>query len=329
MARPNKQGLEYFPYDVTPDMKMEMLINDFGSKAIGVHTRLLQMIYATGYHVEWNEDILKLFSRQLNEDAETIKQIVDKCIERGLFDKTILEKFGLLTSKEIQTQYLQICKDSKRKKIKFISEISLVNNTELSGVITEFVEINSELFGINTELSTQRKGKEKKEKKSESIEREFSLPEGNVPDLQQNGSNDLFIKSEIEVKEQDFIDQCLAIWLDEYKKHRSDDYIIVNRGKDRDGIGKLISIIKKRHKEISPELPTIEKEELLKQIQETFSIVLQIDDNYFKNNLTPTLLVSKFNEIKNYIRNGNGKRQPGITDEHLRKIIEEELNNSN
>jgi phage replication O-like protein O len=155
---------------------------------------------------------------------------------------------------------------------------------------------------VNLPTKKERKKTIKKQLKKK---KKSSLPKGKVPD---------------------FIDECLDVWKDEYKKHRQNDYEFVNKGKDREGIGKLVGIIKKKHKESSGGSPPIEREELLKRIRATFSVVLKIEDNYFKNNLTPMLLVAKFNEIKNILKNGNGKTGSKITDEYLKRIIEEELN---
>ena len=55
MARPKKQGLDYFPLDVNVDNKIEILESEYGILGFGFIVRLFQKIYANGYYLEWNE----------------------------------------------------------------------------------------------------------------------------------------------------------------------------------------------------------------------------------------------------------------------------------
>lgn len=125
-------------------------------------------------------------------------------------------------------------------------------------------------------------------------------------------------------KAPDFIDECLDIWKAEYGKSRGDEYLTVNKGKDREGIGKLVGLLRSKFKE--NEGREAGREEMLERVRLTFNHALQIKDKFFRDNLTPMLLIAKINEIRNIIKNGNGKKQSGITDEYLKRVIKEELN---
>ena len=77
MARPQKWGLDYFPFDVDffEDAKLSIIRNEFGSKGEIVAVKLLCAVYHEGYYMEWNEQTrVKLYasvsglSAQLFED---------------------------------------------------------------------------------------------------------------------------------------------------------------------------------------------------------------------------------------------------------------------
>lgn len=55
LARPKKQGLDYFPLDVNVDNKIEILESKYGILGFGFIIKLFQKIYANGYYLEWNK----------------------------------------------------------------------------------------------------------------------------------------------------------------------------------------------------------------------------------------------------------------------------------
>ena len=48
MARPKKQGLDYFPLDVNVDNKLEILESEYGILGFGFIIKLFQKIYENG-----------------------------------------------------------------------------------------------------------------------------------------------------------------------------------------------------------------------------------------------------------------------------------------
>lgn len=57
MARPNKMGLDYFPFDVDffNDEKIVAISGEFGIKGEIVVIKLLCAIYRNGYFILWND----------------------------------------------------------------------------------------------------------------------------------------------------------------------------------------------------------------------------------------------------------------------------------
>ena len=69
MARPLKEGIDYFSLDCYMDDKIRMIQAEFGLKGFAIIVKLWQMIYREhGYYCEWNEERELLFD-QLFEDV--------------------------------------------------------------------------------------------------------------------------------------------------------------------------------------------------------------------------------------------------------------------
>lgn len=184
VARPIKQGLEYFPLDLVFEDKIELIEAEFGLQGFAVVIKLYQKIYQNGYFAEWDDDVLMLYSLRINTEKTLVNSIITRCLERKIFDREIFNKYKVLTSNGIQKRYLKVCKDCKRKHVPFIKEYLLCNNSELIGVISEFTSINSEETPVYSAFSTQSKVKKSKEKESKE-EGSSSTIETSFPDFVQ------------------------------------------------------------------------------------------------------------------------------------------------
>ena len=125
MARPKKQGLDYFPLDVNADNKMEILESEYGILGFGFIIKLFQKIYANGYYLEWNQYSAILLKKEIGVSKEKINELIDFCIEINIFHKKLYEDFKILTSRGIQKRYFTICK--RRKEIEIIEKYLLIN----------------------------------------------------------------------------------------------------------------------------------------------------------------------------------------------------------
>lgn len=117
MARPKKQGLDYFTNDVNfyQDIKIRKLIRHKGVQAVSVYHILLCQIYASGYYLPWDEDLPFIVSETSGLEEDTIQDIINYCITIGLFDKTVFDTHQVLTSHGIQERYISFCAVAKRK----------------------------------------------------------------------------------------------------------------------------------------------------------------------------------------------------------------------
>lgn len=107
MARPTKDGLEYFPLDVDIDQdeKLIVVIAKFGMKGFGIVIRLMMAIYKNGYYYHWTEKEQYIFSMKVGEPVESINGIVQECLKWGFFNQDMFDTYGILTSKGFQKRF--------------------------------------------------------------------------------------------------------------------------------------------------------------------------------------------------------------------------------
>ncbi len=130
MARPLKDGVDYFPLDTVLDTKFELIEAEYGLTGFAVVVKLLQKIYREhGYYCEWTDEVALLFSKQVNEGCNVVSEIVSASVRRGIFDKDLFDKYHILTSNGIQKRYFEAV--SRRTQINIIDEYLLVSDTQI------------------------------------------------------------------------------------------------------------------------------------------------------------------------------------------------------
>lgn len=108
MARPTKQGLDYFPLDVGlfEDIKIRRLKKDCGNQAISILIAIFCNVYRDeGYYVEINSDLTFLMAEQFGVSEDAVEKIVEKAIQVGIFDSGKFNTYKILTSRGIQERY--------------------------------------------------------------------------------------------------------------------------------------------------------------------------------------------------------------------------------
>jgi len=176
MARKIKQGLDYFPFDVTffSDIKIRKLIKYQGGKSISIYACLLCTIYENGYYILWDEELPFMVSEITGFEEGYINEVIKCCLKVDLFNAYIFEKEGVLTSHGIQERYDLICRQAKRKSE--IKKFNLIHSEEIA-INPEETKVNTETTPLNSGESTQSKGKEIKVKESKgNVEENFPPP---------------------------------------------------------------------------------------------------------------------------------------------------------
>ena len=170
MARPIKQGLDYYSIDtnVFMDRKIKKLIRKYNAKGWLIYSYILTEIYRDkGFYITYDNNLVDDISDYFRLEVELITEIIQFCCEITLFNSVLFLEEKILTSESIQKRWQKISNDAKRgiKKVTQVnSKYSLIpEKTEFTPVKTEF---SPEVTEFSPEESAQRKEKERKEKES-------------------------------------------------------------------------------------------------------------------------------------------------------------------
>jgi len=159
-GRTNKTGIDYFSFDVDffQDEKIQFVSARFGMKGEIVVVRLLCKIYRNGYYTEWNDDTALLFAKSVGDGCldSFVKDVVFELLKRWFFDKSIFERFSVLTGRGIQKRFFKATE--RYKSVDVFNEFLLVDVSKMINVniISINVDINAKNDDINT--TKERKG---------------------------------------------------------------------------------------------------------------------------------------------------------------------------
>lgn len=151
MARPLKDGVDYWPFDVSlfQDKKIRLIRSEFGCKGAYIALGLINSAYETnGYFKKWDDDDCFLMSDGVGGDCspQLISEVVQGCVRRSLFDKRVFDTFGVLTSAGIQRRYIRIVGNS-RDEIEIVREYWLLNGDNKkdvpAGILNKLTFINA------------------------------------------------------------------------------------------------------------------------------------------------------------------------------------------
>lgn len=159
-----KEGLSSILLDVDNSTALDLIQAEFGLKGFAVIVKLWQKIAKEhGYYSEFTEDVLLLFADKIKAGPNNVSEILGAAFKRGIFDKSLYDKYSILTSADRQEKFFVCAK--RRKKIKLIKEYLLVKVDEIPE--------NADIFSLNVNISEENvyisetsKGKQRKVKQS-------------------------------------------------------------------------------------------------------------------------------------------------------------------
>lgn len=113
MARPIKEGVDYFPFDTNffNDDKVRLLRSEFGAKGMYILVYLLCDMYGkNGYFIKWDKNKCFLVSdgAGCGCSPEYISELISGALRCSFFDERVFKVFGILTSAGIQRRYLRM-----------------------------------------------------------------------------------------------------------------------------------------------------------------------------------------------------------------------------
>ena len=208
MARPTKQGVDYFPLDVHLDNKFKFIEIKFGLEGFAVVIKILQEIYAQGYFCDWSDDEKLLFSDEHKIEFEKLDLITNECLVREIFNQELYENYRILTSKGIQERYQEIVK--RRKDVEVRTSYLLIDGS----------------FGVNVNtMSTSRKHDDNKSTQSKVKESKVNKSKG-----KNNSRKQVYDESSLYYKMAEYFYQLILknnsqhkkpniqVWSDDFRK---------------------------------------------------------------------------------------------------------------
>lgn len=205
MARPKKEGMDYFPHDTDAvnDKKIEALRMLYGNDGYAFYFIILEMIYKeTTFELDVSDaETIQILARKIAISEEKFNQILQTAIKRDCFDSESYLEYGILTSNGIKKRANVVVE--KREKMREYhknkhSEKELVSDAETPPESTQ-------------SKVKKRKVKEKESKEDKKIYAEFvRLSESEYLKLvEQNG--------------EEFAQECIMV-LDNYKGANNKNY---------------------------------------------------------------------------------------------------------
>lgn len=173
MARPIKQGLDYFPLDVDIfyDKNIRILMSKYGADGFTIYTYILCEIYNNGYYVVADKDFVCLMADDLGMKVNKINLVLKFLLERSLFDNTLFQSDTVLTSVSVQRRFQLAVKERAKKITIEVNGFWLLKREETETFIkvTHFLE--------NQDEKSAKESKVKESRVEESKKRKTLLPE--------------------------------------------------------------------------------------------------------------------------------------------------------
>ncbi|WP_293666505.1 DUF4373 domain-containing protein [uncultured Parabacteroides sp.] len=154
MARPTKQGLEYFSFDTDffSDVKIRKIARACGPASTSILICLLCNIYRDkGYYILWDEDLPFVVADTVGTTEGAVEEVIKKALQVGFFNQELHEKYKILTSNGIQCRFKSAV--IRREEIEYVIEYLV------SDIKNEVIAYKN---GVNDDVSTQSKVKIKR-----------------------------------------------------------------------------------------------------------------------------------------------------------------------
>lgn len=134
-----KIGMDSFLLDCHTNDNISEIEAEYGVKGFAVVVRLWQKIYSEkGYYCEWVERspllfLSNWFGGNSGVTYNLITDIVDRCLNNGIFDAGMYENYSILTSARIQKQYFDVVK--RREEVLVKKEYLLISVGKIKGIV--------------------------------------------------------------------------------------------------------------------------------------------------------------------------------------------------
>lgn len=244
MARPKKQGLDYFPFDVDffSNKKIKILKSRYHTDGVIIYIYLLCEIYKNGYYIIWDEDYKFIVADDLNLSDGLIEQVIAFLVKRSLLTSILLGSDTALTSPGIQSRFQEAVKPRASKSpVSVIKELWLLTKEKTQGFIKVinlkgFSENNPCFSENNPDNFKNNSTKESKVKKSKVKEGEDTpSPYGRFQNVFLTNNEISELKRKYPIDYQEKIEE-LSSYMKSNGKHYQSHFATLIRWIERKGV---------------------------------------------------------------------------------------------
>ncbi len=192
MARPTKQGLEYFSFDTDffSDVKIRRISRACGPASTSILICLLCNIYRDkGYYITWDENLPFVVADTVGTTEGAVEEVVKKAIQVGFFDKELFDKYKILTSNGIQNRFKSAV--ARREEIEYVvdylvsehkNEVIAYKNEVIDDRSTQSkVKVKRKKTKENSTIVEKKKPKDKDAAKAATLARKDSFYQSLIP----------------------------------------------------------------------------------------------------------------------------------------------------
>lgn len=192
MARPTKQGLEYFSFDTDffSDVKIRRISRACEPASTSILICLLCNIYRDkGYYIAWDENLPFVVADTIGTTEGAVEEVIKKAIQVGFFDKELFDKYKILTSNGIQNRFKSAV--SRREEIEYVvdylvserkNEVIAYKNEVIDDRSTQSkVKVKRKKNKENSTIVEKKKSKDKDAAKAATLSRKDSFYQSLVP----------------------------------------------------------------------------------------------------------------------------------------------------
>lgn len=311
MARPIKEGADYFSHDVdaSADPKLEALEAVYGNDGYAVYFKLLEKIYRSSeFCIDLKlPNIYIILSKRCNLAEKRFREILDFAFELNLYSRDERDLNQVITSSGVRKRAGKITEEREKKRRFFLEkqrEKQEEKSREKQG------EKRSEENGKTAGETPQSKEKESKEKKSNIY---------NNPLTPLKGGTDSQPKTEAKP---DWNTTLLQIFQEEFQASRGFPYPLTTyKGKE----AKEINDVYQKYLQMKASMGVVPNtQQALEEMRTFIKIGMRINDKWIFDNMSPGVLSMKFSTIATMMKeNRNGSYQrPNITDADINEIAD-------
>ena len=156
VGRNGKIGLDYFSHSTKPSEEEDILFSSQGLEGKGLYYTIQEKIFENGYFFKLdNIRTQKILSYGI--DKNYLSNFLQIAFDLEIYNKHLFEEHQILTSKQIQLDYLFACK--RRKTVNFISEYFLLRKKDIESLNNKEDEMQEKicltnLYGIDVDINS-------------------------------------------------------------------------------------------------------------------------------------------------------------------------------